>query len=298
MPVEQHSAHARFVAWLGDPLSAELAGGKAASLSRLAGRRPVPPGFCVTAEAYAAAGAVDQPRDWLRRLVSEHYRRLAEAVGGSEPAVAVRSSAVGEDGTESSFAGQHKSYLNVRGEEAIAASVVRCWHSASSPGALAYRRSRGIDDAPAVAVLVQAMVEADVAAVAFTADPVTGDRETVVVEASWGLGEALVQGLVTPDRYRIAKHEMALLGVELGDKDLMVVPGADGTVEQPVRPDLRLRACLDDQQVLSIARLARDLEDEAGAPVDVECAYAGDRLYLLQCRPITVMAGRPAPVAD
>ena len=179
----------------------------------------------------------------------------------------MRSSAIGEDGAESSFAGQHETVLDVRGVDAIVDAVLACWRSASSDRAVAYKKERGITAPPRVAVLVQELVPAAAAAIAFSADPVSGDRETVVIDACVGLGEAIASGTVTPDTYAVRKSDVAI-------------------VKRTVAGE---RPALDDAQVREVARLAMALETEAGLPVDVECAFAGGTLYLIQSRPITTL---------
>jgi pyruvate,water dikinase len=140
-----------------------------------------------------------------------------------------------------------------------------------------------------VAVLVQQLVVADVSAVAFSANPVTGNRGELVVTASWGLGESIVGGTVTPDTYRLRKADMAIVGHQVADKARMTVAVPGGTREVGVPQMLRRQASLKPRQVVAIGRLAQRLEDRFGWPVDIECAFARDQLYLLQCRPITTL---------
>jgi pyruvate,water dikinase len=260
-------------AFLGDAASrdAQQVGAKAATLSRLAGRFRVPAGFCLDASVFDELGAAiaGDPRatEALRALVGAGHRELERLTGRRGPAVAVRSSAIGEDGAESSFAGQHETVLDVRGVDAIVDAVLACWRSASSDRAIAYKKERGITAPSRVAVLVQELVPADTAAIAFSADPVSGDRGTVVIDACLGLGEAIASGTVTPDTYALRKSDVAVLKRTIAGE----------------------RAALDDKQVREIARLAIALEAEAGVPVDVECAFAAGTLYLIQSRPITTL---------
>lgn len=215
---------------------------------------------------------------------------LAEAYGKLDGArVAVRSSAVDEDGAGASFAGQHESYLNVAGLNAVAAAVARCWQSARAPRALEYRRRQGLSPEVRLAVLVQRLVGADVSAVVFSADPVTGSREEILINASWGLGESIVGGTVTPDAYAVRKTDLALVSCRISEKRRMTVPVAGGTREVEVPRFLREQPSLEEEQVLEVARLALELEEEMGWPVDVECAYGAGALYLLQCRPVTAL---------
>ena len=266
--------------FLGDTASgdADLVGAKAATLSRLAARYRVPAGFCLDAAVHVAlAPALDgdaSMRAVLRALVEAGYAELCRRTGRSA-IVAVRSSAIGEDGGETSFAGQHETVLDVEGADAIVQAVLACWRSADSDRAVAYRKEHGITAQPRVGVLVQEMVPADAAAIAFSADPVTGDRGSVVIDAGRGLGEALAAGTVTPDTYLVRKRDVAIVKRTLANA----------------------RPALSDEQVREVARLAIALEGESGAPVDIECAFADGTLYLLQSRPITTLGSAdPFPV--
>ena len=261
-------------AFLGDDAAhdAQIVGAKAATLSRLAGRFQVPAGFCLDASVFDRLGtALDGDSAAiaaLRALVAQGHAELRARTGRDDLAVAVRSSAIGEDGSETSFAGQHETILDVRGPDAIADAVLACWRSASSDRAIAYRKEHRISAAPRVGVLVQELVPADAAAIVFSADPLTADRGTIVIDACVGLGEQIASGTVTPDTYAVRKADLAVLK----------------------RTIVGQRAVLDDEQIREVARLAVALETESGAPVDVECAFAGGSLYLLQSRPITTLA--------
>ena len=267
--------------FLDDPASADAqrVGAKAATLSRLATRYRVPAGFCLDASAHEAlAAALDgdaMARAALRTLVEAGYIELCRRTGRAAT-VAVRSSAIGEDGAETSFAGQHETILEVHGLDAIVEAVLACWRSAGSERATAYRKEHGITAPPRVGVLVQEMVPADAAAIAFSADPVTGDRETVVIDAGHGLGEAIAAGTVTPDSFAVRKGDLGILKRTVNDA----------------------RPALTDAQVREVAALAVSLEAESGGPVDIECAFAAGTLYLLQSRPITTLGSAdPFPVA-
>lgn len=287
---------ARAAPFLGDPgsLDAARVGGKAATLGRLASRYRIPAGFCVGTEVYERFSAAQDgdavARDGLRRVLAEALGALAMRTERPGPALAVRSSAIGEDGGGSSFAGQHETVLGVRGVDAVLEAVLVCWRSALSDRAVAYRRERAIGGPISVPVLVQELVEAEAAAVAFSADPVTGDRDVVVVNASWGLGESLASGSVTPDSYVVRKADHAIVSSEIADKAVMSIPTPEGTVEVEVEAARRSVAALSSEQVVAVARLAIALEADSGCPVDIECAYAAGLLYLLQSRPITAIA--------
>ena len=290
--------------WLGEPACHERArvGGKAATLSRLAAAYRVPPGFCLTVAAYALAEASNLTHQEgspspalpvaLYDALATAYRRLADRAGSETPAVAVRSSALDEDGGMASYAGQHETSLNIVGVEAVVDAVVHCWRSAWSPRACAYRRAQGrAQDNVQVAVLVQQLIVADSSAVLFSAHPVTGSRDEIVVNASWGLGESIVGGTVTPDTYVVRKADLAVAVRQIADKRRMTVAGPGGTREVDVPRFLRTHATLTEEQAVEMAHLGLALEATLGRPVDVECAYQDGRLFLLQCRPITTLLG-------
>jgi len=205
----------------------------------------------------------------------------------------VRSSALDEDGDLASFAGQHETELNLVGIEAVLGAVARIWASARDERALAYRRQQGLEvGGVRLAVLVQRLILADASAVVFSANPITGNREEIVVTASWGLGESLVSGTVTPDTWVVRKADLAVQEERIGAKERMTIAVPGGTREVAVPRLLRDRSSLDGAQVAELARLAVRLEEEMGWPVDIEAAFVGDLLYLLQSRPITTL-GEP-----
>lgn len=285
----------RSIVWLGEDLGSDagLVGPKAAQLSRLAAAHPVPEGFCLTAEAYRIAAREGGLTDELANHVREAYARLVRNDTGQ--AVAVRSSAIDEDGPFASFAGQHDTHLNVIGFDAVMAAIDGTWRSLRSDAALAYRRRHGLSvDGMALAVLVQHMVPADVAGVAFSADPVAKRRDVVVVSASWGLGESVVGGSVTPDVWNIDKPSLAIVSKHHADKRRMSVASDGGIREVDVPGFLRLRPSLTEAQAREVAAVARDLEQAHGWPVDIEFALSGGRFHLLQCRPITTLGDATA----
>ena len=199
---------------------------------------------------------------------------------------AVRSSAIGEDSDAASFAGQHVTILNVRDEDHVADAVGRVWESAQAESARAYRRTLGMDDTPRVGVVVQRMIEPDCAGVMFTKNPVTGGDERVI-EASWGLGEAVVAGLVVPDNYALDAHGRVLRRTA-GEKDVALRSApSGGTVEEAVADHLVNAHCLNDDMLAALHRLAATCESCFGKGLDVEWAFADGTLYLLQCRAIT-----------
>jgi phosphoenolpyruvate synthase/pyruvate phosphate dikinase len=273
------------ILWLGDPRAGDpgVAGGKAAALSRLAAGHRIPPGFVV-----ALSGAALDRAD--REAVAAAYRALGRRCGVADPPVAVRSSAVDEDGADASFAGQHDTVLGVAGAEQVWWAMSRCAASFAGERAAAYRRRAGLPDAPdRAAVLVQWLVPADAAGVVFSANPVTGARDEVIVNAAWGLGESVVSGTVTPDAIVVDRPSLAVRGRVVADKRRMTVPDGDGVREVPVPARLARMPAIDDAQARAAAALAIELERETGRPVDLEVAWAGADLFLLQCRPITTL---------
>jgi phosphoenolpyruvate synthase/pyruvate phosphate dikinase len=274
--------------WLGDPKSFDvsLVGGKAANLSRLARMyHRVPDGFSLPVTVMDEGHPLDL-RDEITAAISDliNCHRLPDFIA------AVRSSAVDEDGATASFAGQHETYLNIVGADAIVQAVTRCWESARSEHALDYRRQQGLSvERPQIAVLVQQLVAADVAAVVFSANPITGNRDEVMINASWGLGESIVGGTVTPDTFIVRKSDLAVVQRVIADKKRMTVSAPGGTHEVDVPRFLRNITSLNDEQVIEMAKLALTLDTTMGHPVDIESAYADGKLYLLQCRPITTL---------
>lgn len=282
------------IVWLGDPACHDPAsvGGKAAHLSQLAASHPVPAGFCLTAAAYPGRDGLVPAS--LRDRLAAAYDALAERAREVSPRVAVRSSAIDEDGEAASFAGQHETFLNLLGPDAVIQAVERCWASGMADRAMRYRRQRGLAGTGVrLAVLVQHLVIADTSAVVFTANPVTGSRDEVVITATWGLGESLVGGTVTPDSYVVRKADRAITWQQIGDKRRMTVLTPGGTREVGVPSLLQRQPALHNGQVGELAEVGLGLERSMGWPVDLECAYHGDRLALLQCRPITAL--RPVP---
>jgi pyruvate,water dikinase len=202
--------------------------------------------------------------------------------------VAVRSSATAEDLPGASFAGQQDTYLNVRGKAALLEAVKRCWASLWTARAMTYRARRGIDSSMvSLAVVVQQMVAADAAGVLFTANPMTGKRDEIVINAAWGLGEAIVAGHVTPDTLILDKATGRVNQVDIGTKDVMTVQTDQGTVEVQVESQQRQQPVLGEAQIAELARLGSAIEAHFGAPQDVEWAMDGEGIYILQSRPVT-----------
>jgi phosphoenolpyruvate synthase/pyruvate phosphate dikinase len=279
----------------------------------------VPAGFCVTTNAFrrilAAAPSVDEPLERLSRLVpderesirtiSTEIRRTLESVAipddlaaaitravarlGDEAACAVRSSATAEDLPGASFAGQQDTYLNIVGPAAILRHVSRCWASVFTERAVAYRLRNGVDHRTVhMAVVVQRMVFPGAAGVLFTADPVTSNRTVASVEASFGLGEALVSGRVNADVYKV--RDGGIVAKAVATKQIAV--GASprgGTEEQPIEPARQERPALTDAQVVQLAQLGRRIEAHFGCPQDIEWCLDDDGFQFVQSRPITTL---------
>lgn len=235
---------------------APLCGGKAAPLARLAADFPVPPGFCVTTAAHALALGGPALPPPVARAVGEAYASLGARCGGGDLPVAVRSSAADEDGAGASFAGQHGTFLNVVGADAVIEAVAHCWASGWTQRALGYRRRRGLGAEPRLAVLVQRRVLADASAVAFTLDPSSGDDSAVWINAAWGLGESVVDGTVTPDVYVVPKADLRVSLCRIADKWRITVPVPGGTAEVDVPCFLRGEPALSTEAVAQIAHLA------------------------------------------
>ncbi len=310
-----------------DQTQIAIVGGKGANLgelSRIEGVR-VPTGFCVTTDAFqrimAEAPSIDDRLDRLSRLtpddreaireLSAEIRQTVEEITipddlaaaiirplaqlGEQAAYAVRSSATAEDLPTASFAGQQDTYLNVVGPAAILQHVSRCWASLFTERAVTYRLRNGIDHRKVqMAVVVQQMVFPQAAGILFTADPVTGNRKISSIEASFGLGEALVSGLVNPDVYKVRDGEV--IARVVGAKQLAILASPEGgTQEQAIEPERQEQPALTDAQVVRIAQLGRRIEAHFGRPQDIEWCLVDDDVQIVQSRPITTLF--PIPVA-
>ena len=308
-----------------DQTQVEVVGGKGAKLgelSRIEGIR-VPAGFCVTTEAFerikADAPSIEGRLDGLARLspddraairsLSAEVREalegvaippdLATAIAGSlarlgeHGAYAVRSSATAEDMPTASFAGQQDTFLNVVGPPAIFEHISRCWASLYTERAVTYRLRNGFDQRKVhMAVVVQQMVFPQAAGVLFTADPVTSNRKVASVEASFGLGEALVSGLVNPDAYKVRDGEVIAKVVATKQLALQASPEG-GTQERAIEPECREQPALTDAQVVRLAQLGRRIEAHFGQPQDIEWCLLGDEFQIVQSRPITSCSPSP-----
>ena len=309
-----------------DETQVAVVGGKAArlgGLSRIEGIR-VPAGFCVTTDAFrrimAEAPSIGDRLDQLSRLnpddreairtLSAEIRRTIEGIAipgdlaaaitralaqlGEQAACAVRSSATAEDLPAASFAGQQDTYLNVVGPAAILQHVSRCWASLFTERAVIYRLRNGIYHRKVrMAVVVQQMVFPDAAGIVFTADPVTGNRKVATVDASFGLGEALVSGLVNPDVFKVRDGEVVTETVAARQRAVHALP-AGGTQEVAIGPQRQEQPALTDAQVVRLVQLGRRIEAHFGRPQDIEWCLAGEDFQIVQSRPITTLFPIPA----
>jgi pyruvate,water dikinase len=320
-----------FVRWLAElsVTDTSIAGGKGANLGELAqAGLPVPEGFVITAQAYldamatsglrehlvtSAAGApIDDPAalDELAATLRKEIAQVELPATITEPVlaayrglgggpVAVRSSATAEDTAGTSFAGMNETFTNVRGEAELLHRLRDCWASLYGARVMAYRASQGVTAEPAIAVVVQCMVNSERSGVMFSADPTTGDRGHVVVEGAFGLGEVVVGGQVTPDTYVLDKRGPRLLEMRIGYKTHQVVRGPDGADRRvELTPDEATRRVLTDDEAVELARLALRVERHYGTPQDMEWAIEDGRVSLVQSRPITTLGPAAAPPAS
>jgi pyruvate,water dikinase len=237
---------------------------------------PVPPGFALAGELTEAVAAGQQA---AIGEVMESARFLTGPL-------AVRSSAVGEDSADASFAGQHLTLLNVPSRADLSAAIRQIWWSANTDSVISYRKRVGLFDRPSVGVVVQALLDPEVAGVMFTQNPINGIDERVI-EASWGLGEAVVAARVIPDHFRLDRSGEVLERTPGFKKVAIRAVATGGTVEREVAPELVEALCLDDRQLHSLNALAARCEQVYGPARDIEWAYADDQIYLLQCRAVT-----------
>ncbi len=331
-----------YILWFSEfqPEHAARVGGKCASLGTMTGAgMPVPPGFAVTTDAYEfvqnnpdVAGAVTgllgsfdasdldrlaEVSAALREAVESApvpaevedavraaYQQLGELSGDPQIPVAVRSSATCEDLPDASFAGEHETYLWMQGADSVHSKLRRCWSSMFTERAIAYRAAMGYPhDAVRMSVAVQKMVRPKAAGVAFTLNPRDGDRSQVALDASWGFGEAVVAGEVTPDNYLVDKVMYEITHRVVSTKEHEYVLGERGIERVAITDERRDQPCLTDGEIRAVARLARAAEKHYGCPQDIEWAVDADlpddaNVLLLQSRPETVWSRRPiAPIA-
>jgi hypothetical protein len=247
---------------------------------------PLPPGVALSGPVVEAVACGDSQ-------AIEDVAKLVEPLGSP---LAVRSSAVDEDGAEASFAGQHMTLLNVPGMAGVGDALREIWWSANSDSAITYRQRVGLFRQPSVGVVVQALLDPDCAGVMFTRNPINGTDERLI-EASWGLGEAVVAGLVIPDHFRIDRSGQVLEQTAGLKKVAIRKLPEGGTVGEKLSSELAEQLCLDDGQLEQLHQLAGRCEEVYGPDRDIEWAFAGGQLYLLQCRAITRTGGQAVPSA-
>lgn len=302
------------------------AGGKGANLGVLINAGlPVPPGFIVTTGAYRAhleasrlqdriarrlenlkeqditiiSEASDYISAWIEEApmpirvqeeVSKAFECFSEKMGvDARLSVAVRSSATAEDLASTSFAGQHDTFLGIYGNEAVLNHVKKCWVSLWTPQAISYRITNGFDHLKVdLAVIVQVMIDSEAAGVMFTANPVNGNRDEILISAGYGLGEAVVSGLITPDTFIMTK-DGGIKDKVLGSKELRILLTEKGTVTEDVPQSQRRSYCLGSNELMQLVNLANQVEKHYGSPMDTEWALSKGKIYLLQSRPITTM---------
>jgi pyruvate,water dikinase len=319
-----------------------LVGGKCANLGELTAKGVhVPPGFAVTAEAFrrfleetkigeiihktlGSSNGSRDPKQYeeaseeIRKIlesapmpediagkVRTAYRELCEKTGDKNVTVAVRSSATSEDLPDASFAGQQDTYLNVRGEDQLVHYVQKCWGSLYTPRAIFYREEKGFPhDKVLISVGVQKMVKSKCSGVAFTLDPINGDPSKIVIESTWGLGEALVAGIVRPDRFIVDKGTMQLIHKEIVPKMIEHIPNDKTglTMQSDVPVERRNVSSLTDEQVIEIAKVAVDIEDHYHTAQDIEFAVehgaTGSSLFVVQTRPETFWSKMKSPTGE
>ncbi|CCH53590.1 phosphoenolpyruvate synthase [Fibrisoma limi BUZ 3] len=308
--------------------SLKLAGGKGANLGELTRIEGicVPDGFCISTEAYKrvieATPSIDELLNELSLLTTEDRPKIGELSGeirrviesaaipadiqeaitrqlaelGEKATYAVRSSATAEDLPTASFAGQQDTYLNVVGTEAILQHISRCWASLFTERAVTYRLQHSFaHQSVHLAVVVQKMIFPQVSGIMFTADPVTGNRKVVSIDAGFGLGEALVSGLVNADNYKVRNGQ--IIGKHIAAKKIAIYASHNGgTYEQAICPEQQTSQALTDEQIVQLAHIGRQIEAHFGSPQDIEWCLADDTFYIVQSRPITTLY--PIPEAD
>lgn len=296
-----------------------IAGGKGASLGEMTGAKiQVPPGFVVLASAFDRfleetdlrveieailkkvkvknIDSVEEASKIIRDLIADaefpqdigqEITKEFKKLGASW--VAVRSSATAEDSAIASWAGELESYLNVS-QKKLLTSVKKCWSSLFTPRAIFYRFEKKLQDSKvSVAVVVQKMIQSEVSGITFTVHPVTEDRNQMVIEAGYGLGEAIVGGRITPDTYVISKKDNTLLDVNISEQRMMIVRSSDGTKEKKIAKAKQSKQKLPNAQIIKLAKLCGQIEKHYKFPQDIEWALEKGKIYITQSRPITTL---------
>lgn len=260
-----------------------LVGGKGASLGEMTTAGiPVPPGFVVTTEVYKQFNNQELPID-----IQEEILKAFDSLGADR--VAVRSSAVAEDSKTASWAGQLETYLNVPKEDLID-RLRDCWNSIRTEQALAYATEQNIsEDQLVVAVVIQKMIESEAAGVMFTINPLNKDTEELMIEAGYGLGEMLVQGMITPDSFIIDKNSLEIKTSEIQTQEIMMIFQDGENKEVPVPDEQKSEPAITEDEIKGLANLGIKIENHYGSPQDIEWALEKNNLYILQSRPITTL---------
>ncbi len=258
-----------------------LVGGKGLSLGRMANEGfPVPPGFVITTELHKDFKSKNTIEE---REKSDLYAAFDD-LGATR--VAVRSSAISEDSEKASWAGQFESYLNVTRDD-LTGRVMDCWNSVK--GASEYAKTQGLEEEElALGVVVQKMVDSEVSGVAFSVNPLNHNSDEIMIEATFGLGELLVQGMVTPDNYVVSKRDKRVVSSKIVAKTNMLVYQDGETKEMPVSDDIQEKPCLSEEQLYELSATICQIEDYYKSPQDIEWALQEDKFYIVQSRPITV----------
>ncbi len=266
-----------------DSSKSRLYGGKSSSLGEmLQAGIPVPDGFALSTEVQKEF----QNKPFSEKIKSELRSAFKEL---NLKRVAIRSSAVAEDSADASWAGQLESYLNVEFED-IEENIIKCWASIKSDHAVNYAKDKGLkEDSLLVGVAIQSMIPSDVAGVMFTVDPVTKSNNLMVIEGLYGLGEMLVQGVVTPDRYLVDSNNMKVVefNIEIKSKFMRFSNGQNITEKVP--KNIEDRSVLREKQVVELAKLGKKIETHYGTPQDIEWALVNSGFYIIQSRPITTL---------
>ncbi len=295
------------------------AGGKGSSLGEMTNAKiPVPPGFVVLASAFDRflketdldseieailnkvnpkdINSVDKASDQIRRMIADiampqdlklsilNFFKTLKA-----KFVAVRSSATAEDSKTASWAGELETYLNVT-EKDVVAMVKKCWSSLFTPRAIFYRFEKQLHKkSVSVAVVVQTMVQSEVSGIAFTVHPVTKDYNQMVIEAGFGLGEAIVSGSVTPDTYIVHKDDLSIVDINVSEQNMAIVRSGNKNLHKKLSPKVGGKQKLTGKQIIELAKICKNIEKHYKYPQDIEWAYAGRKFYITQSRPITTL---------
>lgn len=259
------------------------AGGKGASLGEMTQSGiPVPPGFILTTDAYKEFGSSRIPEELKAQILARFDQLDADLV-------AVRSSATAEDSADASWAGQFESYLNVARDQLIV-SIEKCWESASSVNVQAYADQQATEkQGLSVAVVVQQMINGEVSGVAFSVNPITKNHDEIMIEAAYGLGELLVQGMASPDNYTVNKQDLLVSGRQISQKSRKLVLERGSNVEVEVPEHQQNVATLDEAQLKQLSQIVIRIESHYGSPQDIEWAYQDGEFFIVQSRPITTL---------